>query len=80
MTSTEVETLITELLTKRGVPGAEANAAAIVDVLNPEIDCPECDGKGFIPWYPDGKRVEDECEECNGTGKTRYWIVSNREE
>ena len=34
----------------------------------PEIECPECDGYGFIPPLVRMRCRQPECEHCAGTG------------
>ena len=39
------------------------------------INCPECEGKGYIPWG-DKNDVIDECETCEGHGE---WLEDEEE-
>ena len=39
------------------------------------INCPECEGKGYIPWGNKNDEI-DECETCEGHGE---WIEDEKE-
>ena len=39
------------------------------------INCPECQGKGYIPWGNKNDEI-DECETCEGHGE---WIEDEEE-
>jgi len=39
------------------------------------INCPECQGKGYIPWGNKNDEI-DECETCEGHGE---WIEDEKE-
>ena len=39
------------------------------------INCPECEGKGYIPWGNKNDEI-DECETCEGHGE---WIEDEEE-
>jgi RecJ-like exonuclease len=39
------------------------------------INCPECQGKGYIPWGDKNDEI-DECEVCEGHGE---WIEDEEE-
>ena len=38
------------------------------------IKCPECEGKGYIPWGDKNDEI-DECEVCEGHGE---WLEDNK--
>ena len=39
------------------------------------INCPECEGKGYIPWGDKNDEI-DECEVCEGHGE---WLEDEEE-
>ena len=39
------------------------------------INCPECQGKGYIPWGDKNDEI-DECEVCEGNGE---WLEDEEE-
>ena len=39
------------------------------------INCPECEGKGYIPWGNKNDEI-DECEVCEGHGE---WLEDEEE-
>ena len=39
------------------------------------INCPECEGKGYIPWGNKNDEI-DECETCEGHGE---WLEDEEE-
>ena len=39
------------------------------------VECPECEGKGYIPWGDKNDEI-DECETCEGHGE---WLEDEEE-
>jgi len=42
-----------------------------------EIDCPECEGSGFICDRREDSRFSKPCKKCNGVGKVKVIILED---